>query len=288
MDKEKEIPAETTGKDSNDSMDLVIGLYDHSDYDLITLHKSEEVNLSLLTKAIIKLYCSGKKATFLLPKIKDPFAPGEVVHRRYTFMVRFYPGRDEECVKVLNSISFNKRVGFVKNLVRASILGGFNDFYFDTPELSDRHHQFATSPAVPVLDYGRIIKGKISSRSGKQLESLSLISEEMAVSNPDAALINEADQMIKEDRHAMEILTQTADNKKRKKRVKNQSVPKKDSYDPVNEPVPDIKDTDDEIVDIFADLEKGKKKPDENKRNKQTEDDVQDLGALFFGLTEEY
>ena len=281
-------------KDSE--MELVIGLYDHSDYDLICLHESEEINLPLLTKAIIKMYCNGKKATFLLPKVSDPFANGEIVHRRYTYMVRFYPGRDDECISILNTIQHNFRVGFIKNMVRASILGGFNDFYFDSEVLSAKHHSFATSPGVPVLDYDRIIKGKNYSSSKQQDLDTNLSSEIMAVSNPSESYVKEAEKLIAEDRKSMQIAQDKADKKRgRKKKTEISPVPepKQASLElKVEEPVKEKPaSTDNQIIDIFTDEKPVETVLAEKKEpilKENHEDKPIELGDLFSGITEEY
>ena len=312
--KEKEVTGNLE-KEKDGSLMLVVWLYDYSDYDLICLLKSEQINLPLLTKAIIKLYSSGKRATFLLPEIKNPFGAEEIIRRRYNYIIRFYPERDDECIKMLTSIRHNMRVGFIKNLVRACIHGGFNDFYFNGEDLSKKHHAFVTAPGVPILDYSQTVKGKICSRAKDLDMQLTFSSEDLALANPDESFVSEAGKLIAEDRRAMQLAEGKAEKEKEKKRIsKKQSLnnEKPRSFFGKKKPavVKEEESTDNEPVDIFSEgavpaneeakVEKPKTeetriepKPIAILRNVKESLSIEpveaeDLSDLFSGITVEY
>ena len=138
---------------------IVIWLYNYTDLDLISLLKSEEINLPKLTKAVIKMYAAGKKGFIKLPPIKNPFSANEAIHRKYNYMIRLYDGKDKDCMEVLSQIRKDYRLSFIKNLLRSYLLGGFTDFYFCREEDGLSHHQMMESGSVPVYDLSSVYDG---------------------------------------------------------------------------------------------------------------------------------
>ncbi len=138
---------------------IVIWLYNYTDLDLISLLKSEEINLPKLTKAVIKMYAAGKKGFIKLPPIKNPFSVKEAIHRKYNYMIRLYDSKDKDCMEVLSQIRKDYRLSFIKNLLRSYLLGGFTDFYFCREEDGLSHHQMMESGSVPVYDLSTVYEG---------------------------------------------------------------------------------------------------------------------------------
>ena len=151
----------------------VVRLYRQNDLDLITLLHSDEVSLPLLTTSVLKMYATGKRVVVKMPPM-DCLPKEDEIHNKYTYTLYFDEKEDAKTLALIKKVREGYQNGFIKNVVRAYLLGGYCGFYFDDPRDSENYFDLMER-GTSIVPYERISEFKPHKIPDKLLENKGIV-----------------------------------------------------------------------------------------------------------------
>ena len=136
---------------------LPIRLYRQHDLDLIALFLQTETFLPSFAKGCIKMFAAGKKEYFIMPKIES-IPNDSQIHNHYQMTLYFDTIEDVRAIALLESIRDGYKNGFVKNVIRSYMYGGYCAHYFNDPRQIEDYYKMMNSLNSSVLNYDSFCK----------------------------------------------------------------------------------------------------------------------------------
>ena len=107
-------------------MKIILRLYRSHDLDLIYLAHNEDFSMCGVAKYCLEAFADGKACKIAFPKGK---IESYIDKNSYSYIITLNDDKDQKIIKLIESIKYRQRNGFIKNLIRSYLEAPFTLAY---------------------------------------------------------------------------------------------------------------------------------------------------------------